>query len=309
MGDIERWVLPGLLVLEAAYVFALAVGWVSVSGVRDRDEARRSRVVLGWSALLTAVLLAFVQRDLLTWIPAAVVVGCAVVIIGTARSRSATDRLRAVPDVDVATVARQFAFDSRPLARGPIEIRMKRRWTTFAAAATVGFSVILVVIAVETVTDPAPDVADWLFLIGATVFFTVVLIAPAAWWVLRVLRGIPMVRLDARGIVMGRDVERDLAIGWDEIEAVDARVIKSSGMTDQVIRFHPADPGWLRRQPWLWRMYGYLNRAMYGSPFAVSTMALDVTPAEILARVRAFRPALMERGESVVHGSRTEVDG
>lgn len=48
-------------------------------------------------------------------------------------------------------------------------------------------------------------------------------------------------------------------------------------------------------------LFGGLSSAggavLYGSPFAISTMPLSITVEEILARIAAHRPTLIDRGD------------
>ena len=287
------WIFLAVFAGYIAFLIALATGKASLGVVRDDRDALHGRWLVGASAVGLGGVIALDLRS----IPALLVgVGLAVrgvAVIATARRRAPLDPTNRVPDLDVQRAAREFVFDSRPLARGPIELFVKRRWNAFVAVAAVGFMALLVGLAVSTVSEPSNRPAMIAFLVVMSAFFLLVVIGPSVWWLQRAIRGIPMVRIDSYGITMGRDRMRDLSMAWDDMQSVEVRVLESNGMRDRLLIVNPLRTDWLAEQPWLWRLYARLSRVMYGGHFALSTMALTAPLEEILARVGAFRPSLV----------------
>jgi hypothetical protein len=292
VGD---WIAWAFFIAAGLAVGGIALGWVPIGTARDRAQARLSRQVIGWSAVLIGVMLAIAFREPIAWAAAASLTGGGVAAIRTARERSLTDKVKPIRDLELKTVARQFVFDSRPPAKGRLEIHPKRGWTIFIGLAGVGALVLMVGAAWDTLGS---DHVDWLgkvlFIGGFCGFFLLLIVIPSLWWAQRAIRRIPFLVLDSTGMTMGRSPSRDPWIGWDEIDGIDVRVVKSSGITDRILIVTPRDETSRARQPLLWRMAGAISRVLYGTPFPISTAFLAISFDELVARIEAHRPGLLQ---------------
>jgi hypothetical protein len=107
-------------------------------------------------------------------------------------------------------------------------------------------------------------------------------VLPGSVLLWRLARGVPSVRLDSNGIVWGSDRARDLSIDWSEVEAVRGRIVQSQGFTDRVFVVEGAAgrPTSSPRTIYA-RAITFVNRSMYRSPFAISTMSADRSWDEI----------------------------
>jgi hypothetical protein len=166
---------------------------------------------------------------------------------------------------------------------GALEVRTRRRWRILYALAVPAFALLMLVGCGAILTKARPIGAVEILvvlLIVATLGGLIVL--PGAVLLSRLARDIPTVRLDSTGIVWGRDRARDLAIDWTEIEAVRGRVVQSQGFTDRVFVVAGAPDRPIRPARTLYaRAITVVNRSMYGSPFAISTMTADRTWEDI----------------------------
>ena len=116
-------------------------------------------------------------------------------------------------------------------------------------------------------------------------------VLPGTVLLVRFLRGIPDVRLDEQGLVWGRDRTRDLTLDWADVEAVEIRPNRSGLGIDRVFIFTtrpgPAAPAVRSR---LGRFTAAVNRATFGSAFAVSTQFDDCPWPELRALVASRLP-------------------
>ena len=156
VGD---WIAWGLFIAAGLAVGAVGAGWIPIGTVRDRAEAYLSRQVIGWSAVAIGFMLAFAFREPMAWAAALSLAGGGAATIWTARERSLADKVKPVRDMDLNAVAREFIFDSRPPARGRLEVHPKLRWTIFMALAGLGLLVLIVGAAWDTLGN---DHLDWL---------------------------------------------------------------------------------------------------------------------------------------------------
>ncbi len=288
------WLLVVLGLGWAGYMVALAAGRARIGPVRDARDALQGRWLAGGMTIGIGFLLALTGHSLPAWVIGAILVLSGGAVIHTARLRAPFDPTNRVSEHDISQAARGFVFDSRPPARGAIEAHSGRWWTAFVVVIAVLFSGLLVGMAVWTFTDgPAQLPARLAFLVGSTVFFVVVLIGPSIWWMQRVVRGIPMVRIDSYGITLGRHRTTDLSMAWDDMQAIEVRMMDGGGIRDHLLIVHPGRSGWLGEQPRRWRIYARVSRALFGGHFAISTIALTVSLPELLARIAAYRPSLL----------------
>ena len=290
LGD---WLAWGGFAAAAVALFAVALGWVGIGTARDQRTAYRSRLVIGWSAIAMGAMLALAFQYPVAWVVALLFVASGTAVIRTARRRSLTDKLDSTPDVDLHAVARQFVFDSRPAARGRIEVPPKLRWSLFIGIAGIGCAVLGVVAAWDiSQRDHLGWLGKLLFILGLGGLLTAAVVLPSVYWTQRAVRRIPFLTIDATGLVIGRDPARDAALTWEEIESIDVRVVKG-GITDRIIVVEPADDAWLARQPFASRVGAAITAFLYGAPFAISTAPLAVPFEEIIARIAAHRPGLI----------------
>lgn len=291
MGD---WLAWGFFIAVGIAIGAVAAGWIPIGTARHRSDAHRSRQVIGWSSIVTGTILVLALREPIAFVAAASLVGGGVATIWTARSRSLTDRVKAVQDVDLNAVARRFVFDSRPPARGQLEIHSKAGWTIFMGFAGIGLFALALAAAWDTLGR------DHLGLLGKALFiaglcgFLLCIAAFGMWWAVRAIRRIPMLTLDEFGITWGRRSSGDPSIAWEEVAGIDVRVVRSDAGTDRILIVTPRDPAFLSRQPLLWRIAGRASKALYGSALTISTFALAISFDEIVARIEALRPGLLQ---------------
>ena len=157
------------------------------------------------------------------------------------------------------------------------------------------------VLIVMATADTLAKARDPLSAIGTIGFFVLVLgglvVVPGAAMLARLARGVPDVRIDDRGVVWGLDRSRDLSIDWADIDAVVTRRFETRHMTDRllVLRPKPGRADGSARTAY-GRIMGQLARIMYGSPYAISTVAADHSWEEVRAELGARLPAeLFER--------------
>jgi len=97
-------------------------------------------------------------------------------------------------------------------------------------------------------------------------------VLPGTILLARWLRGIPDVRVDELGLIWGRDRSRDLALAWPNIAGVEIRINDSGLGKDRVFVFTPLPGTGSVARSRLGRFTAAVNRLMFGSPFAVSTL-------------------------------------
>jgi len=284
-------ILWGILIAGTAYLAALAVGRVRLRGVRDDGDAKLARWLLGTIAAVTGIGVGFAQGDPISSIMGACVAVAGAAVVVTAKRRALTDQTTRVAGAEIVRAAHEFVFESGTPARGSIDVRLGRGWTWFVGFATIGFSVFLVAVALDLASNGnLDDVGGALFALGFGIVFLVVLIAPGLWLFQRAFRGIPLLRIDERGMVMGRDRRRDLWVDWADVEEVGVRVNTGGGVTDRVIIVETSDRWPLEHQSRKARWTAGICRVLYGAPFSLSTIGHDIAVEEVLARIAAHRP-------------------
>ncbi len=176
---------------------------------------------------------------------------------------------------------------------GVLELRMRRSWRLVVATAVV---VAAVIIALGTYSIVAEDRLEpaGLLLVGcilATLGGLIVL--PGVAMLGRFARGVPTVRIDDLGVVWGSHRARDLSIDWGDVAGVTLRTVTNQVIPDRVFVIRPVD-GRPEAAPLTryGRIVAALNRSMYRTPFAISTVIAD-QPVE---RIRLALAARLEGG-------------
>jgi hypothetical protein len=166
-----------------------------------------------------------------------------------------------------------------------LEIRTRWRWRVLYAAAVPAFG-LLMLVGAGTILVNARPIGPFEILVALLIVATLggLIVLPGSVLLWRLARGVPTVRLDSTGIVWGSDRARDLAIDWSQIEAVHGRVVQSQGFADRVfvVAASPDRPTSSPRTIDA-RAITVVNRSMYRSPFAISTMTADRSWEEIRA--------------------------
>lgn len=158
----------------------------------------------------------------------------------------------------------------------------------------IGASVILVGLPLDLASRPHLDALTVITFTVVAWLLGLALIIPTVWLVQRGLRGIPVVRIDAHGVVMGTDRRRDRYVDWVEVEAVDVSVRRGGGVSDQVVRFETNASTTGRERSTKWTIVNAASRALYGASFAISTTGLTASADEILAQVARYRPDALQ---------------
>lgn len=272
----------------AIWIWALGLGRAGLRGVRDQRDARWTRLFLGGMAAVTGAVLLFSSDRVIQLASAALAVG-GLQAIRSARRLARNDQTNVVPLTGELHVPSPGA---RSVAREPIDVHPKRGWTIFVFAASIGTVVLLVFAGLE-MWNRLPDIG-W-GVIGVAAFGAVLLLIPVfgLWWLSRVLRRKPFLRIDDWGITEGDDRTRDPAIRWGEIARIEGRWVASNGLRDVLVLVHPRDGASLaQRSGRSTRLMMAMSRLMYGAPIAISTMTLAIPREELIARLAAYYPAL-----------------
>jgi len=285
------------LVAWAAYLAGLARGRFRLRGVRDAKDALQSRWLFGGLSAAGAAALMLAVDDLSIRLVAVLPIVAGVAVVRTARRHAPMDETTLISATEIKRKVRDFAFESRPLAHGPVEAFVRTGWTVFIGAAGAGAAALAVLAAFDLADNP--HLEQWeriAFIIGLCGGLVVLLTIPSMWWVTRAIRRVPALRMDEWGVVLGRDRLRDTSIGWDEIGSVEVRTTEGSAIRDVVILLRPRDPtAWKARQNGWMRLSTALSQMTYGAAFAISTAPLDVSVDEILSRIAVHKPSLIGR--------------
>jgi hypothetical protein len=164
-----------------------------------------------------------------------------------------------------------------------LEIRTRWRWRVLYAAAVPAFG-LLMLVGAGTILANARPIGPFEILVALLIVATLggLIVLPGSVLLWRLARGVPTVRLDSTGIVWGGDRARDLAIDWSDVDAVHGRVVKSQGFADRVFVVQGASDRPTSSPRTIYaRAITFVNRSMYGSPFAISTMTVDRSWEEI----------------------------
>jgi hypothetical protein len=164
------------------------------------------------------------------------------------------------------------------MSGGPIlELRMRRSWVAVVAVAVPAFALLMVAGSAEVLSKhPNPGPGDLLPVLFIIATLGGLIVIPGTAELVRLARGIPDVRIDAWGVVWGRDRSRDLAIAWTDVEGATAKAFATQFLTDRVFVLQPR-PG--RARPAAGTLFGRAvaigNRIQNGSPFVISTISAD----------------------------------
>jgi hypothetical protein len=178
----------------------------------------------------------------------------------------------------------------------PVEQRPKRRWIAFFAAGVVGFTA-LAVAGIASILSRSVDPGGAAFAIGFIALPLLGLIViPGSWWLLRVARGKPDVRLDWQGITWGDDRSTDPFVAWTGIERVELRSQRSQYVTDEMLVIYPIGPVARAHLGPGMRLVLAVNQRLYGSPLVISTVTGRLRADEIAAVVAArFKGQIVDR--------------
>ena len=136
--------------------------------------------------------------------------------------------------------------------------------------------------------DPAIPLSDLAYTLLIGVVLYAVIVIPGLRWLGQVLIGKPLLRVDSRGLVWGRDWLHDVAVRWDEIAEIRAKKVSGHGVfTDRALMVVLRD-----RRAWQSRYRGFtrfeltLSRFVYDTPTAISTAELAISRDELLALIQ-----------------------
>jgi hypothetical protein len=167
------------------------------------------------------------------------------------------------------------------------EIRAKRVVTVFIALVVIAMAVACIGwIWLQWEGDSPITLRTILHAVALVIVFAVVVL-PGAWWLVQRLTGKPLLRIDSRGIVWGRDWNTDVALRWDEIAEIRAKTASGHGVSDPVLLVIGRDmPGWRLRYGRLTRLGLAASNVFYGSPTVISTVEAAIPRDELIALIR-----------------------
>lgn len=161
-------------------------------------------------------------------------------------------------------------------------------WLAFLIPVLAGLAVALTL---GSLHEPRVEVGTIriLFLVVPLIAIVLMFIGLLSCWAL----GIPIVRIDDRGLVFGRDRRRDPAIDWRDVLRVDVRSSRANSLTWRVfvIRAAPGADATKGRRLWSW-LTGTLSRVIYGTPYAISSLGVDWSEAQIREMLQSHLPGV-----------------
>jgi hypothetical protein len=162
------------------------------------------------------------------------------------------------------------------------------RWLIWLVAlATPGFAVLLIAGTWSIVsTSKAEGWATAAWLVVLWVVFLGLLIVPGTWYLVRSWRDIPVLQLDAWGLVWGDDWSRDLAIEWQAVASITSRRVISRGYSGRWLLIHSRDDAIPTNTSTFVRLAAWLSREMYGTPNNIALETLRIDAEELLALIR-----------------------
>jgi len=167
-----------------------------------------------------------------------------------------------------------------------LELRMRRTWRLVVATAVVVAAVIIVLGCWSLALEDRVDVAAALLIVFILLTLGGLIAVPGLVMLGRFARGVPTVRIDDTGIVWGSDRSRDLAIDWPEIAGVTLRTVTNQVVPDRVFVIVPREDAVIARPASPYgRVVAALNRSMYRTPFAISTVVADQPIQPVRARI------------------------
>jgi len=152
----------------------------------------------------------------------------------------------------------------------------------------IGGSVILVLGTADLLQDAADDPVRG---VAVAAFVAVSLgglvVLPSLYYLVRRTRGVPMLTIDWRGVVLGGSWTDDLAVEWTNVRGVRLRKAASNGITDTQVLFDLADDAPLKARVRGFRQRATVagNRLMFGVPFGFSTAYLGGGSDSVLAAI------------------------
>jgi hypothetical protein len=169
-----------------------------------------------------------------------------------------------------------------------LRIGPKRRWTAFVALCAPGFTVLLVGACIDIAGRSHLSVpVKILFIAGFVTFFVPVLVVPSWLSLWHVARGIPVVTIDDRGIVWGRDRTRDLTADWSDIDRIRGVPYRSRGYSDRLLWVETGSVDRTRALGRWKRFQLRLTNWIYGAPLVIPTTILQIEFDELVAAIRA----------------------
>jgi hypothetical protein len=162
------------------------------------------------------------------------------------------------------------------------------RWLIWLfALATPGFAVLLIAGTWSIAsTSKAEGWATAAWLVVFWVVFLGLLIVPGIWYLVRTWRDIPVLQVDAWGLVWGDDWSRDLAIEWQRIASITSRRVYAHGYSDRWLLIHPRDDASRTNMSTFVRFAAWISREMYGTPYIIALGTLRIGSEELLAMIR-----------------------
>ena len=174
---------------------------------------------------------------------------------------------------------------------------MRRSWRLVVTVAVPAFAALIVGASVAILSAGRGPLGGVLGVVFLAAVLGGLIVVPGTLILGRLARGVPDVRLDAQGIVWGRDRSRDLSIDWADIEAVTSRRQKTQYMTDRLFVVRPrAARDVAGPRTGYGRLMAIANRMTTGSRFAVSTLTTDQPWDEIRATIEAHLGRAVEDG-------------
>jgi hypothetical protein len=152
--------------------------------------------------------------------------------------------------------------------RPALEVHPKRGLILFMAIFTPGVAGLYIGLLWEIWQRDGLEVSSRLFLLllfgslFGVILGTMFMAGVAVLW--RVWNGIPLLLIDGRGMVWGRDRDRDISLTWSEIERIDARRIYYRSFMDRLLIVVPKDPYVLARYPRRKRIASWFAGGMEG---------------------------------------------
>ena len=287
IGPLLVWI-P--FVLGAAWLWALGLGRARLHGVRDARDARNARILIGALAVIFGIILAFGYEPIEARIVGLMVTGGGIATFASAFGRlPAADETTAISKAALAAAAQSGRRGLVRASRAPLDIHPSWGWTIFLALVAGGCAVAYVFGAWDAWADAEKTLGDKIgFTVTVGLIFGTLLIGPTVWWVLRVVRRKPFLRIDDWGVTFGNDRNADPGIRWDEISEIEARWIRSQGVSERTLILKPHDPERvIARARFAGRVLMRISRAIYGSPIVISTTALAIPFETLLAHIEA----------------------
>jgi hypothetical protein len=173
-----------------------------------------------------------------------------------------------------------------------LEVHAKPWAILFMALLTPGIAGLYVGTVWEALQRPGPAEVGAFFalifgIILGPIFWT--LIASGVLWLRRVWTGTPFLLVDRKGLVWGRDRERDITLAWSEIERIETKRIAYGGYRHRFLVVVPKDPDVLARYSRSQRLESWLVGGMI-SRLTVGTIGSTVPFVDLVAEIHRHFP-------------------